>query len=1841
MPNALASRLTREHSQELLRLERAELAKLAKLYEEARLELLGRLHALGEASKLDTFTAQSLRATLAQVQAGVAAMQAKLAGQHEQAIQSAAQDGALQTLDEIAFFERTRDFRGSAFGRIQTAALRSVSKHQGLLLHRFEASIQAYGQGMIGDIQRRLGVHIVQRSKWADMATDVAGRLYAHGVKGSQWKAERIVRTELVHALNVGHHAALETVQAERLPDLQKQWDSVLDKRTSDVCRSLDGQIRGVNETWSYGGRVIAHPPAIPNCRSRVTPYRAAWAQIGDDEDEGPSAVEIQARRDAAKVSIVPKGDPTPPATAKEVDAAKLAYRKLVLESPAEKAAIDAAAIVLRKKLIGFHKAKLSGQALADAVSTDAQKVIDAAQAALAKARSAAAKDLAFYRKSLAEAYAQAGGTFPDDHVSAYITRAKHFAKLDGLSGDQFDEFVTLSLSEAKDNAVAAFEGKQAAIGLRVEQAKAGYSKAVLEGGDLVAAEKELLNALGAQGRLAGLKGDAFKAHVDAGLVAAKQAATEAKTAAAVAAEVEKAAPLVELVLHPGKFGSDEVLDAALKLKGFEHLDAVAEKLGHAPKAVRGEIQATLGAEIEGLIGKQAQALVKNAALKIDTGEHGKLLAKLEEVAKAYDPAAVTELLDEAKKEASQLLAAWKTESEKLLHAKKAYVEKLLEIHTAPPDSTAHAGLELQHLKSQTAKTASLYGGKVPDDGKLLDTGDFWKSTWVDASKDVWDADAIHKAGLRIADLAAKGEDALFAGDADDIIAAKTLILAYDDLAETTKLFGGETPDLHLEDAQKLLALKDEPLPHYIVRQQLKTSTKPIDPAQIVAEYEGGLTDAINAIGDAAAGNATPADIDQALAAAYQKAQVWGEKVHGIKGLSAENAKAHAENLIQVYVESVKQSTSSSYIASLVQKHQAGTPLEFSEAISLLRSPPPVRLLVEKQFGLSTTVIEEARDFAAELLTEGQTAYAKLLSGIDAKVAKSSIAKLQAKGLKAAEDDLAALKSAAANVSKVSEAVGETPWLTTQSGAPEKVTLPDGSKAKKIAGSSGSNPGGFYQVEGSGETYFIKFPKSVGQVGAEKVSADLGELMGLAKKNYQTFAVGEKHVAIASPKIKFSELGGSKLAGWKNQDELARQFVHAAWTRNWDVVGLGFDNLVEANGKLLVVDYGGSLLWRAQGGLKPGGMPKVVEELTSLRKAGTNQQTAAAFGHLTDEKLAQTIKATLSQLDDDAIEQIVATGKFTAEDRVAITKGLLERKEWLDEWADTVLGKSAATKTPEEIAKSVLGPLPNDPDAALVFKAGSGGASPDSLRQTYKAALNGDVTAQAKIGRRLWGGTPALEANEDIAARFLIAAWKKNADVVRTELQGSAWADAMKPVLDVLEQHGAKIATPEQLQIKLAQAKKAAEIAAKKAAEEAAVKAAAAKAKAAAAKAEFEKKHAVYLAEKAAYGEKLAAWKAQVEKIKGKAETATGAPTAAYQKKLNKWAAELSKWSKGGEVEYRDIRGKARDAVERWSIIQRDTAADLQRIQASLDPLEAKKKAGDYLSWSERNALKHLRAEKAAKQAELRNELARYRKDIEQLAERAAILPPKPVAPKAPPGLGGKARPESVHVNQNPTANPNAGHPAWQSRRAELQRIGQDLGWDPSQTAAEIKKIEAAIGRWKGAAQPARTAQKLLHDGLTDAEILAKGVSSYALEDAKAFNGELWQRASGWEGELWRGERWVDNASQPGGRSKAQNIAWLKDFLENNDEWTWPYSAGWSTNNGFQGAGYGGGMPIQYHIVGRSNAKSFMHYGGYDSERELQTPAGVKWKILGYKWQGESVRIDLAEIFEDGTTGVD
>jgi hypothetical protein len=229
--------------------------------------------------------------------------------------------------------------------------------------------------------------------------------------------------------------------------------------------------------------------------------------------------------------------------------------------------------------------------------------------------------------------------------------------------------------------------------------------------------------------------------------------------------------------------------------------------------------------------------------------------------------------------------------------------------------------------------------------------------------------------------------------------------------------------------------------------------------------------------------------------------------------------------------------------------------------------------------------------------------------------------------------------------------------------------------------STGSNWGGRF-VNDTGQDAFIKFPNNPSQAGAESLGDKLAGLMDLPNKESNYDLTSSGMWAAWSEVQDITELGTKKLRSEIPKHERIRNLIHASWTGNWDVVGLGGDNLVRFNMgtpeatqfHVGSIDYGGSFLWRAQGAEKPGGFPaEFPSELITLRDPNINPDSAHVFGDITDLDLAKDIIMVGGKLSNKAITDAMQFIPFRPKDKKAILEGLLERRNRMLDWAEQVL----------------------------------------------------------------------------------------------------------------------------------------------------------------------------------------------------------------------------------------------------------------------------------------------------------------------------------------------------------------------------------------------------------------------------------------------------------------------------------------------------------------------------------------------------------------------------------------
>lgn len=198
--------------------------------------------------------------------------------------------------------------------RIDRDALeRTVSRRLATtILKRSESSARRYGDAMIAEFNRVIREGLRSGATQAEMVDALIMRSQATpefrrrisqaqpawspqrlvGFRQRQSWAERIVRTETANAVNASNLRSMHHIKRTALPDLKKKILATFDARTADDSIGVHGQVRGLRGKFRDGaGRSYLRPPARPNDREIVIPWREAWRNTTVTKERAPSNV--------------------------------------------------------------------------------------------------------------------------------------------------------------------------------------------------------------------------------------------------------------------------------------------------------------------------------------------------------------------------------------------------------------------------------------------------------------------------------------------------------------------------------------------------------------------------------------------------------------------------------------------------------------------------------------------------------------------------------------------------------------------------------------------------------------------------------------------------------------------------------------------------------------------------------------------------------------------------------------------------------------------------------------------------------------------------------------------------------------------------------------------------------------------------------------------------------------------------------------------------------------------------------------------------------------------------------------------------------------------------------------------------------------------------------------------------------------------------------------------------------------------------------------------------------------------------------------------------------------
>ncbi|PKM43066.1 MAG: hypothetical protein CVV05_16095 [Gammaproteobacteria bacterium HGW-Gammaproteobacteria-1] len=196
-------------------------------------------------------------------------------------------------------------------------------------------------------------------------------------------------------------------------------------------------------------------------------------------------------------------------------------------------------------------------------------------------------------------------------------------------------------------------------------------------------------------------------------------------------------------------------------------------------------------------------------------------------------------------------------------------------------------------------------------------------------------------------------------------------------------------------------------------------------------------------------------------------------------------------------------------------------------------------------------------------------------------------------------------------------------------------TLLDTAAMQRVGGQLGSNPAGVFRDD-SGRRYYVKTLESSAHARNELIAARLYQLAGAPTLTYvETKAPNQ----IATEWVELDKKCVAHLSAEERRQAQQWFGVHA-WTANWDAAGFDGDNQGVVNGKVLTLDVGGALSFRAHGDPKGPAFGSCVNELDSLRSDKGNTHAVALFADMSPDDVRQAVMV-VTRIPDEQVRQVI------------------------------------------------------------------------------------------------------------------------------------------------------------------------------------------------------------------------------------------------------------------------------------------------------------------------------------------------------------------------------------------------------------------------------------------------------------------------------------------------------------------------------------------------------------------------------------------------------------------------
>lgn len=282
-----------------------------------------------------------------------------------------------------------------------------------------------------------------------------------------------------------------------------------------------------------------------------------------------------------------------------------------------------------------------------------------------------------------------------------------------------------------------------------------------------------------------------------------------------------------------------------------------------------------------------------------------------------------------------------------------------------------------------------------------------------------------------------------------------------------------------------------------------------------------------------------------------------------------------------------------------------------------------------------------------------------------------------------------------------------------------------------------------------GTDFYIKKSKSKEHAANEILANRLYEAAGVPVADVY---LGDDDQTIASRIVPFEDTKlniGDALDDPEVMSTMRENMVVDAWLANWDVVGLGLENVQVLDGVPYRIDAGGALLYRAQGSPKGSNFGPEVGELETLRNPSMNHQAAKVFGAVTDEELLAGAKKVASVSPDEIRGMVDEYGldEDLADTLIARRQFIIDKFDIPDPWhADPEIDFDAPDKHDNDVDVHTPDAEVTNADLAEAFanskvdKIVTKNAM-NSNGETFSKSFDGQPIFEVSTGKLLTDGT--------------------------------------------------------------------------------------------------------------------------------------------------------------------------------------------------------------------------------------------------------------------------------------------------------------------------------------------------------------------------------------------------------------------------------------------------------------------------------------------------------------------